>query len=74
MSTQKPSEMEWKKGDIAIRKGRLCTIIDIDYMTVPPSCTVKMHDDGNEIGTEFSRLTKPPKKVAFLSPLYLFIL
>lgn len=49
----------FKKGDFAVRKGRLCSIIKIHWETNPPSVTVKMQDDGNEVGTEFDRLQKP---------------
>lgn len=48
----------FSKGDIAVRKGRLCTIMKIHWETNPPSVTVKMQDDGNEVGTEFNRLDK----------------
>ena len=48
----------WKVGDKAIRKGRECEIIHIDMSTQPASLTVRMLDDNNEIGTEFSRLSK----------------
>ena len=57
-----PKEQEYngfRKGDIAVRKGRLCTIMKIHWETNPPSVTVKMQDDGNEVGTEFNRLDKP---------------
>ena len=48
----------WKVGDKAIRKGRECEIIHIDQSTVPVSLTVRMLDDNNEVGTEFSRISK----------------
>ena len=56
------SSTNWKVGDKAIRKGRECEIIHIDHSTEPVSLTVRMLDDNNEIGTEFSRLSKLLKR------------
>ena len=53
------NKSQWGKGDIALRKGKLCTIVAIDLNDTPPSCTVRMFEDNNECGTEFSRLDKP---------------
>lgn len=54
--------MNWKVGDKAIRKERVCEIIQIDYTTEPPSLTVRMLDTSDEIGTEFNRISKIPNK------------
>lgn len=48
----------WSTGDKAKRKGQLCTITKIHFETDPPSVTVKMDDNGNEVGTEFEYLEK----------------
>ena len=52
----------WKVGDKAIRKDRPCQIVHIDYTTEPPSLTVRMLDTNTEVGTEFNRIKKIPKK------------
>eukprot|EP00485_Elphidium_margaritaceum_P007766 CAMPEP_0202703884 /NCGR_PEP_ID=MMETSP1385-20130828/16677_1 /ASSEMBLY_ACC=CAM_ASM_000861 /TAXON_ID=933848 /ORGANISM="Elphidium margaritaceum" /LENGTH=453 /DNA_ID=CAMNT_0049361805 /DNA_START=22 /DNA_END=1383 /DNA_ORIENTATION=- len=59
------------QGDIAVRKGRLCTIQRIHWDTHPPTVTVKMHDGdaNNEVGTEFSRLQKPTDEDMLKLPL-----
>jgi len=46
----------WKVGDYAIRKNRLCQILKIHFDEHPPHVSVRMLDDDNEIGTEFSKL------------------
>ena len=56
----------FQKGDIAVRKGRLCTIIKIHWETNPPSVTVKMQDNAAEVNTEFNRLEKPTVCFHFL--------
>eukprot|EP01083_Nonionella_stella_P084353 233479_1 len=48
----------FREGDTVLRKGRLCTISKINWLLNPPDVTVKMHDTGDEVGTEFSRLSK----------------
>ena len=48
----------WIVGDKAMRKGELCTITAIHFEMDPPSVTVKMENNGNEVGTEFSYLVK----------------
>ena len=48
-----------KNDDYAIRKGYLCIIKKIHYDMDPPSITVKMVHNNNEIGTEFKYLKKP---------------
>jgi len=50
------SYKNWKVGDLAIRKERLCRILKIHFDEFPPHVTVQMLDDNNEIGTEFSKL------------------
>jgi hypothetical protein len=52
------SKTNWKVGDKAIRKGRECKIVHIDYTTEPVSFTVNMLDTNTEVGTEFSRLKR----------------
>lgn len=56
------SQNTWKVGDKAIRKDRPCEIVHIDYSTEPVSLTVRMLDDNNVVGTEFSRISKIPSK------------
>lgn len=52
--------MNWKIGDKAIRKERVCEIVHIDFTTEPVSLTVRMLDTKDEVGTEFSRLSEIP--------------
>jgi hypothetical protein len=47
---------DWKVGDLAVRKNRLCRIKKIHFDEYPPHVTVEMLDDNNEVGTEFSKL------------------
>eukprot|EP01084_Bolivina_argentea_P240271 403702_1 len=49
----------FEKGDICVRKGRLCVITKINWDITPPDVTVKMQDTGDIVGTEFSRLERP---------------
>jgi len=51
----------WKVGDKAIRKERICEIVHIDLTTEPASLTVRMLDNNTEVGTEFNRIKKVPK-------------
>jgi len=44
-------------GDEVIRKGQICTLIDIDFSMDPPGAIVLTHK-GTEASTEFSLLTK----------------
>mmetsp|Transcript_28537 Transcript_28537/g.45119 ORF Transcript_28537/g.45119 Transcript_28537/m.45119 type:complete len:484 (+) Transcript_28537:32-1483(+) len=57
------------RGDIAVRKGRLCKIMKIHWETNPPSVTVKMEDDANEVNTEFDRLHRPTDEDMLKMPL-----
>ena len=52
----------WKVGDKAIRKERICEVIQIDLTNEPPSLTVRMLDTNTEVGTEFNRISKIPLK------------
>eukprot|EP01083_Nonionella_stella_P123095 370694_1 len=54
-----PGYKGFLKGDTVMRKGRLCTISKINWHSNPPDVTVKMHDTGDEVGTEFACLSKP---------------
>ena len=45
--SKKDLSLGWKKGDFAIRKGRLCQILSIDRTINPPFLCVKMLDDNN---------------------------
>ena len=56
------SQNTWKVGDKAIRKGRKCVIVHIDYTTEPISLTVRMLDTNTEVGTEFSYIQRIPIK------------
>jgi len=47
---------DWKVGDLAVRKNRLCRIKKIHFDEYPPHVSVEMLDDNNEVGTEFSKL------------------
>jgi len=47
---------DWKVGDLAVRKNRLCRVKKIHFDEYPPHVTVEMLDDHNEVGTEFSKL------------------
>jgi len=47
---------DWKVGDLAVRKSRLCRVKKIHFDENPPHVTVEMLDDDNEVGTEFSKL------------------
>eukprot|EP00397_Hematodinium_sp_SG-2012_P020764 GEMP01021413.1.p2 GENE.GEMP01021413.1~~GEMP01021413.1.p2 ORF type:complete len:266 (+),score=60.33 GEMP01021413.1:282-1079(+) len=51
-----------KKGDIVYRKGRLCTIVKVDYMCDPPALVVKMNDTGSEVGTELTFISLSPPR------------
>eukprot|EP01083_Nonionella_stella_P300982 1030272_1 len=55
----RPTHKGFRQGDLAVRKGKLCVISKINWSTNPPDVTVKMRDTGDEIGTEFSRLSRP---------------
>ena len=58
-SAKQTSYKGFQKGDIAVRKGRLCIITKIHWETNPPSVTVKMQDNNAEVGTEFEYLQRP---------------
>jgi len=47
---------DWKVGDLAVRKNRLCRVKKIHFDEYPPHVTVEMLDDHNEVGTEFSKM------------------
>ena len=48
-----------KRGDYVVRSGDICTITKIHFETEPPSLTVKMLHNGQEVGTEAAKLQKP---------------
>lgn len=54
----KAEDEELKVGDLVVRKNREATIISIDRCVNPPAYTVRMHDDGREVGSEQHLLKK----------------
>ena len=46
----------YKKGDLVMRKGELCEIVNIDYTLKPPCCNVKVRKTGQIVNTEFDKL------------------
>ena len=52
-------DCKFKKGDVVIRKGCFCVIQKIQFEMDPPSVTVKLLHNNDEIGTEFKYLLKP---------------
>lgn len=57
----------WKVGDIAMRKGQMCTIVKIDESTRPPSATVRMQGTNTEANTELHLLAFARKDQPSLS-------
>merc|ERR1711964_159497 len=45
-------------GDEVVRKGQICTLIDIDFALDPPGALV-LTQKGTEVSTEFTFLSKP---------------
>ncbi len=60
--SEKQWERQFRKGQFALRGGRLCKIIDIDYLTMPPSVTVEMQYNDMIVGTEFTLLKRIESK------------
>lgn len=58
---KKKSHSGFSEGDKVIRKGRVCTLIDIDFAMDPPGAIV-LTEAGNEVSTEFRLLSKPENK------------
>lgn len=50
-------------GDQVIRKGKKCTLFDIDFTTTPPDAIILQDDTGRKITTEFDQLEKPEPEV-----------
>lgn len=52
----------FKVGEQVIRRGQVCTLVNIDLECQPPSCTVRMNESGQLVSTEFRLLTKLPEE------------
>merc|ERR1719192_3122503 len=53
---------EYEIGEQVMRRGQVCTLMKIDHMINPPSCTVKINATGQTVETEFRFLSKLPKE------------